>query len=255
MGEDNSSNTRDQIMRKPALLVLTAFALASPGMALITYVDATTNGVTQGNTAVAPSYGGGPFSPFVGQSGVANDGVWDLRAFGNGATIFQNAQFGQVDTNAVRLATTVSGLALDTYYVYAYFWSDSSSWRMGASLSDDPGQLPLYQRNPNSPGTTQWYTGGDGTVLSTALAFNPFTTPVMVAEGNRRLMQINLGTVTGTGFTVYIDPDRNQVDANARTWYDGVGYSTELIPEPTTFGLLSLGGLLLLLAWRRNRRS
>jgi hypothetical protein len=216
-----------------------AVALVSTASAQITYVDAI-DGV---NTFKAPSAGGGlPFAvtPF-GTQGTANDGLWDARAFGNSATIFQNASAGaNQDTNAVRLATSVSGLSLGTYEVYVYFWSDNSPlWRIGASLSDSAGQLSLSK--PGDAGVNQFYTGSDATVFSTALALNPFTTGVMVAEGNRRLYQVSLGTVTGTGFSAYIEGDRTMTLQNQRTWYDGVGYS--IVPEPATGAILGLGAL------------
>jgi hypothetical protein len=224
-----------------------AVALVSTASAQITYVDATDGG----NTFKAPSAGGGlPFAvtPF-GTQGPANDGLWDARAFGNSATIFQNSGAGAgQDTNAVRLATSVSGLSLDTYNVYVYFWSDNSPlWRIGASLSDSVGQLSLSK--PGDVGVNQFYTGSDATVLSTALALNPFTTGVMVAEGNRRLYQVSLGTVTGTGFSAYIEGDRGMTAQNQRTWYDGVGYS--IAPEPATGAILGLGALCLIARRRK----
>lgn len=225
-----------------------SLGLLTASAQLITYVDATEGG----NTFKAPSAGGGsPFTvaPF-GTQGTVNDGLWDARAFGNGATIFQNASTGAArDTNAVRLATSVSGLALDTYNVYAYFWSDNSpQWRIGASLSDSAGQLSLYQ--PGGAGVTQFYAGSDATVLSTALAQNPFTAGVMVAEGNRRLYGVLLGTVTGTGFSAFIEGDRNMVGQDQRTWYDGVGYS--VVPEPGFGALFGLGALSFFVRRRRT---
>jgi hypothetical protein len=224
-----------------------AAMLSTASAQLITYVDATDGG----NTFKAPSAGGGlPFtvSPF-GTQGPANDGLWDARAFGNGATIFQNASAGAAqDINAVRLATSVSGLSLGTYNVYVYFWSDNSpTWRIGTSLLDSAGQLSLSK--PGDAGVNQFYTGSDGTVLSTALALNPFTSGVMVAEGNRRLYQVSLGTVTGTGFTAYIEGDRNMTLQSERTWYDGVGYS--IVPEPATGVLLGFGALALIARRRK----
>jgi hypothetical protein len=224
-----------------------ATMLSTASAQLITYVDATDGG----NTFKAPSAGGGlPFTvtPF-GTQGPANDGLWDARAFGNGATIFQNASAGAAqDINAVRLATSVSGLSSGTYNVYVYFWSDNSpTWRIGASLLDSAGQLSLAK--PGDAGVNQFYTGADATVLSTALASNPFTTGVMVAEGNRRLYQVSLGTVTGTGFTAFIEGDRSMTLQSERTWYDGVGYS--IVPEPATGALLGLGALALIARRRK----
>ena len=223
-------------------------ALTSTAMAQITYVDATDGAA--GNTAIAPSAGGGTFTAFVGQTGVADDGVWDLRAFGNSATIFQNAgTTEQFDVNAPRLETSVTGLALDTYNVYAYFWTDSSlNWRVGASLSDSVGQLSLFL--PGGANTTQYYTGADATVLSSSLSVNPFTSDVMIAEGNRRLNQAYLGQVTGTDISVFIEGDRTMTTQDQRTWYEGIGYS--VVPEPSSMALLGLGALLATFAVRRR---
>ena len=231
---------------RATLTTVLATALIGPAVAQkITYVDATHG--TNGNTVVAPSAGGGVFNPAgaIGTQGPGGDGLWDLRAFGNNATIYQNASAGNVD-NAQRLATTVTGLSLNTYNVYAFFWSDTSSWRMGAALNSDPaGPLTLNQANPTTPGVVQYYTGGDATFLSSSLAVNPFATGVMVGEGNRRLYGISLGTVTGAGFTVVIDDSPAQADQNQRTWYDGVGYS--VVPEPSSVALFAVAGLGLLL--------
>jgi MYXO-CTERM domain-containing protein len=229
---------------------LVAASLAANASATIHYVDATDGAA--GNTAVAPSAGGGVFNsvaPF-GTQGPANDGLWDARAFANSATIYQNVGTGAGADNAQRLATSVSGLPLGLYSVFAYFWSDSSNmWRLRADLVDtSPGDLPLYM--PGGAGVTQYYTGGDATVLSDTLAPNPFATPVMIAEGNRRLYQVALGQVNGTGFSVYVD-DGPATVFNERSWYDGIGY--ERIPEPAS-GLLGAMALAAVGAVRRRRR-
>jgi hypothetical protein len=222
--------------------------LGNAAIAQITYVDATDT--ASGNTAIAPSAGGGVFTGLATQ-GPANDGAWDKRAFGNGATIFQNAGAGAgIDTNAVRLVTGVSGLPENTYNAYVYFWSDSSpTWQIGASLSDAAGQLPLYK--PGDANVTQFYTGADATVYSTSLTENPFTTAVMIAEGNRRLYQAFLGTFTGTSLDICIEGNRAMTGFNERTWYDGIGCS--VVPEPSTFSLAGCA-LIALFASRRTKR-
>jgi fibronectin type 3 domain-containing protein len=103
-------------------------------------------------------------------------------------------------------------------------------------LADSVGQLPLYQLS--TAGVTRFYNSADATIYSTNLSPNPFTTPVMIAEGNRRLLMTPvLGQVYGTNITVYIDPDRSQTNSSQRTWLDGIGY--ELIAN-TIFGPLVL---------------
>jgi hypothetical protein len=106
---------------------------------------------------------------------------------------------------------------------------------MQAALTDNPGgALALYV----SPGAVS------GTPpLTRALAAEITGTSGLLVNGlgqltdssNRRLWQIDLGQVSGTGFSVYID-DGPAANSNERTWYDGVGYS--LVPEPSSFALL-----------------
>jgi hypothetical protein len=214
--------------------------------AAIVYVDATHGAA--GNTAVAPSAGGGVFntSGALNNQGPANDGLWDVRAFGNSATIYQNTSTGAVTDNAQRLVTSTS-VAAGTYNVFAYFWSDSSNaWRLRAGLTDTVGDLPLYI--PGDANVTQFYTGSDATVLSSTLGPDPFVTPVMIAEGNRRLFQIALGTVTGSSVSAFIDDfGASQTTFNERSWYEGIGY--ELVPEPSSLTLLGIS--LCTLAFRR----
>jgi hypothetical protein len=219
--------------------------------AAIVYIDATHGAV--GNTAVAPSAGGGVFntSGALNNQGPANDGLWDVRAFGNSNTIYQNASTSAVTDNAQRLVTNAT-LPAGTYNVFAYFWSDSSSqWRLRAGLADDAGDLPLYV--PGDAAVTQFMGGtndvGSAGVLSSTLTPDPFASPVEIAEGNRRLYQVALGTFTGSNLSVYIDDyGTAQTSFNERTWYDGIGYEVA-IPEPASLALL--GTCILGLAFRR----
>jgi hypothetical protein len=218
--------------------------------AAIVYVDSTHGA---GNTAVAPSAGGGVFNPSgaLNNQGPANDGLWDVRAFGNAATIYQNAGTGAVTDNAQRLVTSVA-VPAGTYNVYAYFWSDNSNmWRLRADLTDAAGELNQYI--PGDAGVTQFYTGGDATVMSSTLSPNPFTSDVMIAEGNRRLYQIALGQTTGANVTAYIDDmGATQTAFNERSWYDGIGYA--LVPEPAT-GSLAIVVMAGLAATMRRRSA
>ncbi len=111
-------------------------------------------------------------------------------------------------------------------------------------MTNYPGQLPLYQLS--TPGVTIFNNDAfvsTSTIYSTNLASNPFTTPVMISEGNRRLLMTPvLGRATGTNITVYMEPDRGQQGQNQRTWLDGIGYQliTNQIVMPLT---LSNGNL------------
>ena len=189
--------------------------------AQITYVDAdhTTNTAPASGTPTFPVGA-------IDDQGANDDGLWGLRAFSNGGTIYQNAGFGGSD-DAHRLVTTISGLASGpSYNVYAYFWSDGSGWNINAGLFDD-AMLPFYD--------------DAGTPAASDL---DFASPApIVTEGNRTLYQAFLGqTVADSSgaIPVYIDDDPPVlVSGGPRTWYDGVGY--ELVPEPTSIALLMLG--------------
>jgi hypothetical protein len=158
-------------------------------------------------------------------------------------------------TNSVRLNTSVTGLASDTYKVYAYFWAAGygEDWRLGAALSDPgPGtpDLPLYLQSQyptnaalyvhyqDANNANAWGAFTDlGAVTSDTLPSNPFNSSVLVAEGNRRLVEVYLGAVAGTDISVYLDDDSTGVSTFARTWYDGIGY--EVATEPLVLNSLS----------------
>src|SRR5262245_13665232 len=126
----------------PEIVLKTVFHICSEALVLcgalamfagttrpaITHVDLT-DGVS-GNTMMYSNAAWEKWTAFNGQTTFANDGVWDRRAFGNSATIFQNAANALADTNATRLRTTITVPApgpSQYYNVYALFWTDSST--------------------------------------------------------------------------------------------------------------------------------
>jgi hypothetical protein len=176
----------------------------------ITYVDASTGDA--GNTTFA---GGTPFVTVADASGT--DSMWRARAFGNSGTIFESGgNYGETANpeNCPRLQTTIS-VPRNLYQVYAYFWADTSGWRLRASLKDDPNELPLFVANSTDPNAP--------VAQAKAVDFEP---PVpLLTEGNRTLWQVLVGT-TGLVDTikVYVDDDPAHMTHNSRTWYDGIGY-------------------------------
>ena len=178
----------------------------------IVYVDA--NDGEAGNTSLVT---GETFIPT--DSGSGEDGLWRLRTgFANGSTIYESGGNWEADSNiedCPRLMT-LTEVPEGYYEVYAYFWSDTSEWRMGASLTDDEGELPLYIAN-------------DPNTEATLAASEDFAEPIpLLAEGNRALWQIYLGKTELTDLIqVYIDDDPNHLTGNSRTWYDGIGYKAE----------------------------
>lgn len=199
------------------MLVVTLVCRSSAVQAqTITYVDAdhTSNTVPETPLTGDDTF---PFGAIDDQNNGEADGLWDLRTFSNGGTIYQNRGFfgGTVEEGAEdahRLITTISGLTDGTTYeIYAYFWSDGNPWKLNAGLSN--GALPSFNN-----------TNTDAAVLEDFV--DPLT---LVSEGNRTLYQAVLGEATAgpSGeVAVYIDDnDPLMTMQQERTWYDGVGYA------------------------------
>ena len=202
----------------------------------ITYVDATSGAA--GNTAFAAD---GIFTPTTNASGT--DGLWRLRTLGNDATAFESG--GDISTpgsalngdseDCPRLATTITNLSPGaSYNIYAYFWSATDSpenWRIRASLTNSPGDLPLFTRSSQP-----------------AAVAGDFTVAPLLAESNRILFQapLGIGIADANGsVVVYVDDDpasRTNVTNGweFRSWYDGVGYAPVAPQAP--MGLTATAG-------------
>jgi hypothetical protein len=211
-----------RICMKSLLLVLFVSLPAHGG---ITYVDATT-----GNTTLA---NGSAYSPTATR--IDNDNEWSARTFGNNANVYtandNNAIPGE---DAPRLRTTITGLVPgQSYAVYVYFWgagtSTNAEWDIQAGVSES--SMTVFSRT-NATSLGDGYVD-DGTVTNSTA----FTTPVMVEEGNRDLLQASLGNLVAdeTGaIRVFIDDLPGNDD---RTWYDGLGYGPPATEPPLASSL------------------
>ncbi|MBN2162109.1 MAG: hypothetical protein JXR25_15635 [Pontiellaceae bacterium] len=177
---------------------------------------------------------------------------WTMRTeSGTSNNIYQSDYIG----DSVRLKTTVTGLEEGTYKVYAYFMAagGSANWRMGASLIDvRDGELPVYHQSDypanedlyihylDSIGAIpwgSWTTPNPSPYNCTNLLTNPFESGlVRLAQGDQRLIEVYLGVVSGTEFSVFIDDDVTASDQLHRTWYDGVAYESFVATEPSVLG-------------------
>ncbi len=190
---------------------------------------------------------------------------WTVReGTGIGGELYQSAYY----TNTTRLKTTLTGLPEGSYKVYGYFWAagGGANWRMEASLEDNPaGELPLYYQSdyPNNTDLHVYYEDALGALpwgnfatptpspfFSTDLLTNPFgTNAILLANNDTRLIQVYLGTVSGTEITVYIDDDIVADSHFHRTWYDGLGYEPVVATMNPTIMNLSVSGGTAILMW------
>jgi hypothetical protein len=156
--------------------------------------------------------------------------------------------------DAPRLMTTVTGLPNDTYNVYVYFWNDqtNSPWQIRAGLTDDPNPLPRYVGS------------GTATTIGSAVGTAPDggNLPVLIATDNaggsgtpsgRRVWQVLLGQQTGTDIAVYVE-DLPPTSSIQRAWYDGIGYESATVPEPTCL-ILAASAIMLVGSVGRKQRS
>ena len=223
------------------------------------YVDADTT-----NTMVWTGSTYDSWNPVIGSSATPPEGTnwWERTNSGNGNQIFSSDYY----TDSSRLKTTVS-VPEGTYRVYAYFMGagGSANWRVETALEDNPdGELPLYfqfdfQTNPDvyvhyldALDPKSWgVTPTPNPYYSTNLLTNPFgDQAVRLAHGDQRLVEVYLGTVSGSEITVYIDDDVAASGQLNRTWYDGIGYEPVVASKNPDIMSLSVSGGMATLIWK-----
>jgi len=234
-------------MKIPSLPLAVLVLAAVPAHAAITYLDAEEG--ASGNTfATGGSLADTSWMEDPGTSS-GNETQWGKRAFTNDATVFQALHETVTSDDMPELTTRITGLADGTYELWVFYWdqvvSDTQNWIISAGLT--PGALTSFSSpgEPTVAGTTKTGVVNAGTL--------DFTNSVLVEEGGglRNMFGVNLGQVTisgGSAANIYVD---NLIGGGSgtRAWFDGVGY--ELVPEPTSTALLSLGALALM---RRRRK-
>ncbi|MEM6504344.1 MAG: PEP-CTERM sorting domain-containing protein [Planctomycetota bacterium] len=168
---------------------------------------------------------------------VNGDDLWAYdTGFGNGPAVFAA---GASDVVGNVLETTVSSLPSNTYDVYVFYFAST------APQTDANWDIEA-QVGPNPPVIASGL--GDGIDPST-LDFAVTPTFAFGNNGDIQMRAINIGTVTGTEFKVFISaPDTVSGGGEPRTWFDGVGYA--VVPEPGSLALLVMGGVC---ALRRRR--
>lgn len=156
-----------------------------------------------------------------------NDGLWRFRSTqgGDNGTWEATGSSSQAE-DAVEIKTSVSGLANETYDVYAFYRSDdgTNNWKVRAGLSSNPNGNTVYDR-----------TGVDGIAGIPALSGSgqlTFDGTAPTEDTGQPLLYALIGQVTGTEISVFIDdfPAITTGRSQDRTWYDGIGYEVFVPP-------------------------
>jgi hypothetical protein len=199
--------------------------LLSAGVAVVVALTAITARADIIGTYVdATTSNTGPSSAFSATE-LDNDNLWHLdtsRDYARGGNVFVTQSS---DETAPAITTTVSGLANGVYDVYAVFWTHTAqAWGFDASLVGGP-VVPCTQ-----------YTG----------------TPTGVATSDKieQYMLLGQADVTDGSFAVSVV----ERDGYSRSWYDGLSFAAQEVPEPSTISLVVIGLFgLLAYAWRKRK--
>ena len=204
---------------------------------LYTYVDATAG--AGGNTTLAD---GSLFSPPLNTS-TAGDNLWKQRTvFGSGGNVFESG--GDGAENAAELRTTITNLVPGARYaVGAFLWDatgTTENWSLRAGFSPGGGTNQLYAHADIAASI-----GATAAPLASTLGYA--VPPTLFVEANRVLLAAQLGTTTadtnGT-LRVYLDDRPSTIGANARSWYDGVGWAVNPALYPTNLSATMTGSTL-----------
>lgn len=245
--------------------ICAAMACATFTRGAVTYVDASVNN-TVGAASGLVDWNNGSDATSTSGTVTTNDSLWRYRTSLGNTGIWEATSSSTTPEDAVQLLTTVP-VPNGTYQVYVFFLAAEAGAEdpVGGGVDNDfpiraghlAATLELFDQLGSASGST--YTGYEvGTAGKNALsgvdALAFTSTPTPTLTGGRTLLYGRLSTtqvVTDGTLRVYIDDFPalgTSNSADARTWYDGVGY--ELIPEPSA---ALLGGLGLLALLRRRR--
>jgi len=171
------------------------------------------------------------------------DWRWDMWDWlGNNNSVY----WSSIYEDSPRLKTTATGMENGAYKVYAYCWSLDPSWGAMVDIQASLNNGTLLPYNHASENVVRHYLDIDpndsydylSPVYSSSMSWNPFTSDVKIADGDARLLEIPLGTVSVTNgkLSVYIDDLYLKYE---NVWwglslYDGIGYEP-LTVDPDTF--------------------
>ena len=238
-------NKLPSLKRTSAIFALAGgfgFAAVSTHAAIV-YVDA-----EEGSSGNTFETGGSLSDTSWVTAGSTDDSssTWGRRDFANGGTIFE----GRSDDTSGQdpdLTTQITGLDDNDYNVWAFFWdaSGADQWELTVGLSS----------TLTDADDTYSFDGDGNTTAPVEASTLTFDTAPDFTEDNRTMYAVNLGTATvsgGSSIDVFIEQLGTNDQGRDRTWYDGVGY--EVVPEPSSFGLIA-GFLGLTWVMLRRRRA